>query len=171
MDSREIANHTWRITLADGSGLKIFTLRLSLGQRESLIRLCPANERRQVHGLGDERRRGRQFLEMITDSFPCLSCLWKDERDPPTPASLHPHRAYAYCVTTADPPRHQPPSEAHIGLFLITLALCSFTFSPVLWQIRFTLSINNFLRSSVLSLNFSFSFCCSALLWNWGSHL
>lgn len=37
-----------------------------------------------------EEEEGRQFLEMITDSFPCLSCLWKRETPtPPNPLALH----------------------------------------------------------------------------------
>lgn len=174
-------NHTWCITHVDSSGSKILSLCLSLGQWKSLIRPWPANERRRVDGPGEERRRGRQFLEMITDSFPCLSCLWKEKERPPhthTPTpSPPPHRSPTHCITTTEPLHHhhhqQHPSKALIGPSLITLAPYSFTFAPVLWQICFTLSINNFLLSSILSLNFSFcpSFLRSALLWNWGSHL
>lgn len=133
---------------------------LSLGQWKSLIRPWPANERRLVDGPGEEKQRGRQFLEMITDSFPCLSCLWKEKERPPCPP---PPKGPPLIVSQPlTPPLHrQHPSKALIGPSLITLAPCSFTFAPVLWQICFTLSINDFLRSSVLSLHFS---CCPSFL-------
>lgn len=61
--------------------------------------------------------------------------------------------------------------EALISPSLIAVAPCSFTFPPLLLQIHFTLSVNNFLGSSVLSLNSSLSTQHSALLWNRGFHL
>lgn len=66
------------------------SLCLSLGQWKSLIRPWPANEERWVDSRAEGRQRGRQFLEMITDSFPCLSCLWKEKETSPPPLSSIP---------------------------------------------------------------------------------
>lgn len=141
---------------------------LWLEQWGSFNQAVAVNDRRREDAPAEGRWRGRQFLEMITDSFPCLSCLWKEDR---APLFLNPPLLQHNCVTTADPSGLQLLPEALISPSLITVAPCSFTFPPVLLQIHFTLSVNNFLGSSVLSLNFSLSAQHSALLWNWGFHL
>lgn len=50
-----------------------------------------------------EEEKGRQFLEMITDSFPCLSCAFERERPPLHPPhwpfTLH-HRPMSFSKTS-----------------------------------------------------------------------
>lgn len=78
-------------------------------------------------GLEEE---GRQFLEMITDSFPCLSCLWK--RETPTPTALR-----------STPP---PPLYAPATLFCIIVG-------PLLniWRTRSSLLLLLFMSGAVPS--------------------
>lgn len=77
---------------------------------------------------------------MITDSFPCLFCLWKEKETPCLPPLWVLHLLW----------HNRWPL---IGPF--HFCSCSFTFSLLLWQICFTLSINYFLHSYIL---FSISF-------------
>lgn len=166
-------NHTCCISHVDGGVLKILPVCLSLGQWKSLIRPWPANERRWVDGPGEEAKRkaisGNDYRLISLFILPL-----KRERETPPPSTTPPGPPFIVSQPLTPPcPRRHHPSQALIGPSLITLAPCSFTFTPVLSQICFTLSINNVIRSAVLSLHFSFcpSFLRSALLWNRGSHL
>lgn len=150
----------------------VHSLCLPVGQWNSLIGPLATNERRRVDGPGDggggARPRERQILEMITDSFPRLSCFWK-EKEPLCFTLIAPSLIVPRPLSpSADSTHVRPPLVRPV----ITLAPCSFTLAPVLWQICFTFSINYFLCCSVLSSRPSFfpSFLPSALLWFGGSH-
>lgn len=114
---------------------------------------------------------GRQFLEMITDSFPCLSCLWKREREkdprllPHRPFTrhthTHPNRSFLYHC--------RPTSREHLAhwiklalLLFMSGAVPSLALVRLKWERQLSLKLmagNLQLTSptAVSSTSFSFS--------------
>lgn len=127
-----------------------------------------ANERRQVDvcaGREAKKRKAISGNDYRLISLFILPLKGEGETRTITPSlpCATPVRTHTYCVATETHIHThihgecQPLSDAPIGRPLITLALLH-SFRGALGQIRFTLSINNFLRSSVpFSLGLSFS--------------
>lgn len=97
-----------------------------------------------------EKEEGRQFLEMITDSFPCLSCLWKRETPtPPTPLALH-----------STPPPHELLQDLSLPLLYFSMIV-----APLLniWHTRSSLPLLLFMSGAWPPL--------ALVLFKWGSRL
>lgn len=97
-----------------------------------------------------EEKEGRQFLEMITDSFPCLSCLWKRETPtPPTPLALH-----------STPPPHELLQDLSLPLLYFSMIV-----APLLniWPTRSSLPLLLFMSGAQPPL--------ALVFFKWGSRL
>lgn len=115
----------------------------------------------------ERRQKGRQFLEMITDSFPCLSCLWKEKERPP---ALHPHRSSTHCVTAPTWLPSHPTTSTHLNpslvvrqsLLLHALSLllpCFGRFVSVFQQTIFFVLLSFLTISRVLPLSCTLNYC------------
>lgn len=107
---------------------------------------------------GEEKQ--REFLEMIIDSFPCLSCLWKEKEWPPL-RPIGPPLIVSQLLT----PPPLPPQSSHLRPSWSTLNhsysmlfhFCSCALADLFHSFYFTLSK---LFLSFLHLFFGFLLLC-----------